>query len=200
MVWGLNFAIRRDVFVEAGGFHPDCVPPNLQHFQGDGESGLGHKVRELGLKAIHHPAVGVQHLIGQDRLSIEYFETRHFYQGVCDSFTALRSSGCKFADEEPDRCGGQSRGVKNIIRRFFGRSLCSQAVPGSSRAADGASPQERCLDARQRGFNFHQECARRSELLRKWIMKPNYFDYSYPILEPDFVVPDRQVHGPSQEQ
>jgi GT2 family glycosyltransferase len=200
MVWGLNFAIRRDVFVESGGFHPDCVPSQLQHFQGDGETGLSQKVRQLGLRAIHHPAVAVQHQIGRDRLSIEYFEARHFYQGVCDSFTALRSSGCKFSEEEPDRCGGQSRGVKNIIRRFFGRSLRSQAVPGASCAADDASPQERCRKAWQHGFDFHQESARRSDVLRQWIMKPDYFDYNYPILEPDFVVPDRNVHGPSKEQ
>src|SRR5262245_19282841 len=37
-VWGLNFAIRKATLFALGGFHPDCIPDHLQHFQGDGET------------------------------------------------------------------------------------------------------------------------------------------------------------------
>ena len=200
MVWGLNFAIRRDAFVKAGGFHPDCVPAELQHFQGDGETGLSQKLRLLGLKAVYHPAVAVEHQIGRDRLCIEYFEARHFYQGVCDSFTALRSSGCRFVDEQHGHHVEQSRGAIGRIRAFFRRPFRRPPNSPLREESEAASPHERCRQARQRGFRFHQECARRSCTLRQWIMKPDYFDYNYPTLEPEFVVPQRQVHAPSQGQ
>jgi glycosyltransferase involved in cell wall biosynthesis len=37
-VWGCNFAIRRQVLLDAGGFHPDAMPPELIRFRGDGET------------------------------------------------------------------------------------------------------------------------------------------------------------------
>ena len=43
-VWGLNFAIRRNILLDRGGFHPDCLPKPLQLFQGDGETGLSLKL------------------------------------------------------------------------------------------------------------------------------------------------------------
>ena len=39
-VWGLNFSIHRQALLDLGGFHPDCIPKHLQHFQGDGETDL----------------------------------------------------------------------------------------------------------------------------------------------------------------
>jgi glycosyltransferase involved in cell wall biosynthesis len=54
-VWGLNYSIRKDTLFVLGGFHPDCVPANLQQFQGDGETGLSIKAREKGYGAIYQP-------------------------------------------------------------------------------------------------------------------------------------------------
>jgi glycosyltransferase involved in cell wall biosynthesis len=44
LIWGLNYAIRKNTVYELGGFHPDNISPDLQHFQGDGESGLSLKI------------------------------------------------------------------------------------------------------------------------------------------------------------
>ena len=33
-IWGLNFAIRKSLFHDCGGFHPDCLPKALQRYQG----------------------------------------------------------------------------------------------------------------------------------------------------------------------
>jgi glycosyltransferase involved in cell wall biosynthesis len=62
-VWGLNFSIRRRVFDDAGGFHPDCVPKALQRYQGDGETGLTLKIKEEGIAALYHPGLAVTHVI-----------------------------------------------------------------------------------------------------------------------------------------
>jgi len=37
-VWGCNFAIRKDVLIKAGGFHPDGMPKESIRFRGDGET------------------------------------------------------------------------------------------------------------------------------------------------------------------
>jgi hypothetical protein len=33
-VWGLNLAIKRDTLFKLGGFHPDCIPLELQPMSG----------------------------------------------------------------------------------------------------------------------------------------------------------------------
>ena len=90
-VWGLNYSIRKKTFEECGGFHPDCVPKALQRYQGDGETGLSFKIKDLGLRCLYHPGVALKHVIPASRLTTAYFEQRAFYQGVCDFFTRIRS-------------------------------------------------------------------------------------------------------------
>ena len=47
-VLGGNLTIRRAVFDEVHGSHPDSMPPELEAFEGDGETGLTVKVRAAG--------------------------------------------------------------------------------------------------------------------------------------------------------
>ncbi|MCZ2223451.1 MAG: glycosyltransferase family 2 protein [Chitinophagales bacterium] len=49
-VWGLNFTVRKNVFQQLGGFHPDNISKEFQHFQGDGETGLTLKAIEQSIK------------------------------------------------------------------------------------------------------------------------------------------------------
>ena len=81
-IWGLNFSIRRDVLFDLGGFHPDNLPDHLQHFQGDGETGLSLKARSEGARAIYQPRAIVFHRIPAERLTVCYFQRRQLYQGV----------------------------------------------------------------------------------------------------------------------
>lgn len=53
LIWGLNFAIRREVILECGGFHIDLVPKQFMRWQGDGETGLTMKLKAKGYKAVY---------------------------------------------------------------------------------------------------------------------------------------------------
>lgn len=89
-IYGCNFNIRRGLFIELGGTHPDCVPKRLQRYQGDGESALSRKVLESGKVALYSPLVKIHHHVSALRITREYFYERAFYQGVADSFGGIR--------------------------------------------------------------------------------------------------------------
>ena len=82
-IWGLNFAIRKQTLFDLGGFHPDCLPKHLQRYQGDGETGLSFKAKQRGIVSAYQPKAVVHHHIPRQRLTLEYFQGRFFYQGVC---------------------------------------------------------------------------------------------------------------------
>src|SRR5690606_17656190 len=90
-VWGCNFSIRRKVLIDAGGFHPDSMPPDLVRFRGDGETHLADYVSKAGLNCVFDSEASVYHAVPQDRMTFTYFRARSFNQGVSDSFTSLRA-------------------------------------------------------------------------------------------------------------
>jgi glycosyltransferase involved in cell wall biosynthesis len=168
-VWGLNFAIRKETLHECGGFHPDCIPSQLMRYQGDGETGLGLKIKERGLQCIYHPDVSVEHVIPQCRLIPEAFERRAYYQGVCDSFTQIRkkqSAECKIR-QNPVRKA--YRGIRYKVER--GRILRNPTADGIKLLMKRAYGS---------GYTFHQTEVRKDPLLMEWVLKPNYFDYRLP--------------------
>src|SRR5258707_8178805 len=89
----LNFSIRRRALFDLVVFHPDCIPDALQHFQGDGETGLTMKAFAQGYKALFTPQATVYHFMSASRMTPEYFERRAYYQGVCDSYSRIRREG-----------------------------------------------------------------------------------------------------------
>jgi len=172
-VWGLNFAIRKSTLFETGGFHPDSIPKHLQRFQGDGETGLSLKIRQRGLKAVYQPEALVYHQIPAQRLTIEYFEDRMFFQGVCDSYTKIREP--HFNVNAKNQRNGLDwklplRKARQIGGRIY-RKLTRDPY---------AEIRRRIQDAYRAGFAFHQnEVANDPELL-KWVLKPDYWDYKLP--------------------
>jgi len=90
-IFGLNFSIRKSILINCGGFHPDLVPKQFQRWQGDGETGLTLKLRDHKYRAVYRQAAQLFHHCGKDRLHLNYFKKRAFYQGVCDSFTIVRN-------------------------------------------------------------------------------------------------------------
>jgi hypothetical protein len=92
-VYGCNFAVRRSVLYECGGFHPDSVPQELIQFRGDGETALAGEIEKKGYRVFYEPEATVYHRVPSERITVEYFCKRAFNQGVSDSYTEIRKNG-----------------------------------------------------------------------------------------------------------
>jgi glucosyl-dolichyl phosphate glucuronosyltransferase len=160
-IWGLNFSIRQKALSDLGGFHPDLLPNHLQHFQGDGETGLCHKANALGFRAVYQPAANVHHYVPVSRMACRYFERRYFYQGVCNSFTAIRSARAvpEFAS--------QGETVDQVIQP----STFSYQIL------------HKCDVAYREGYEFHQRAVRHTPKLLEWVLRPSYWDYQLPSIQ-----------------
>lgn len=168
-VCGLNFAIRRQTLFDLGGFHPDCIPKHLQRYQGDGENGLSLKARTRGLKAVYQPRALVYHVIPSQRLTVEYFEERQFYQGVCDSYTSIRALGAP---------GSPPPAWKKPLRRIkrFVKDLVRVSPQNPYQKI-----KTRIHRAYEAGYSFHQQQVRNDPALLEWVLKADYWDYRLPL-------------------
>lgn len=177
-VWGLNFVIRRAVLEQYRGFHPDCMPDALQHFQGDGETGLTMKIAASGHKAVYEPRMKVWHRVGATRMTPVYFYRRAFYQGVCDSFTQLRGlpvgTGHAVATRGRRRLGRVRDALRGIWDRIGGGARDRGANPPYATVKQGT------VRAYRAGHEFHQAAYASCSAVRQWVMKPDYRDYALP--------------------
>lgn len=157
MVWGLNFSIRRETLRECGGFHPDNIPQSLQMYQGDGETGLTDAILRSGKLAHYVPGAAVTHIVPASRLTEKYFCNRHFYQGVCNSYTEIRAKGSTQDLTIPE------------------------PVPVYPDSPDAIH--QRIRNAYVDGYLFHQSAVKQSPTLLQWVMRNDYWDYELPELE-----------------
>ncbi|MEH2065602.1 MAG: glycosyltransferase family 2 protein [Nostoc sp.] len=176
-VWGLNFSIRKKILFELGGFHPDCIPSNLQHFQGDGETGLTQKSKKLGYKAIYHPQALVFHEVSRSRMTPEYFNKRFFYQGVADSYTQIRKDGGNLVKN-------QVQPTVNLTFRgkLFLKTLKKQILHSINEGLEISILADRFRLAYERGYQFHQNAVRKHPELLHWVLKENYWEYKLPSI------------------
>lgn len=163
-VWGCNFAIRKDVLLQAGGFHPDGMPKELIRFRGDGETHVSRFVAESGMKCVFHPGASVHHKVTPERMTIDYFRQRGFNQGVSDSYTRLRNQ------DEP---AGSQRSWYHRVARWGWRTLKA----GRARLMTPADEQ-RALDAMREGhdegFAYHQHAYQSDPEVREWVHRERY--------------------------
>jgi glucosyl-dolichyl phosphate glucuronosyltransferase len=187
-IWGLNFSIRKHILIELGGFHPDCIAKRLQHFQGDGETGLTRKANALGYRAVYQPQALVLHSVSQDRMMYEYFDRRFFYQGVCDSYTRIRQ---EYQQLKPQGMLGKIktplRKIKQIGQKLLGQPAQPVEPVQPAEPIEPATEVE-CLKARfdreyQAGYQFHQHAVSQNARLLEWVVKQDYWDYKLPKLE-----------------
>lgn len=84
-------SVRRPVLYEAGGFNPGVMgDQRLIWLQGDGETGLLIKIYEIDYKVVYEPYAWAYHRIRASQLTIGYFCSRAFLQGICDSYSNIR--------------------------------------------------------------------------------------------------------------
>lgn len=162
-VWGCNFAIRKSVLVEAGGFHPDGMPKELMRFRGDGETHVSRFVIESGLKCMFHPGASVYHKVTPERMSLSYFRKRGYSQGVSDSYTALRNQGTK-----------KTVVTRNLLNRVisWGWRKLNNRIYLSSEARQALSELNQ---GHSEGYAYHQQCYATDPEVCAWVHKPNYF-------------------------
>ena len=165
MVWGGNLTIRRRVFEDVRGSHPDYLPSPWEAFQGDGEVGLTVKVGAAGHRARYSPDCAVLHAVPEDRMTFEYFRRRAWFIGLHTSFTETRRRcglGARFG--VPDRPVSPQRpltrraaervrdaasaGVEHVRRT-------SRVVSARDRMA--ADIRRRLAEARREGHLWHQD-------------------------------------------
>ena len=157
-IWGLNLAIRRDVLHRLGGFHPDLVPPALQRWQGDGETGLAYKAKAAGVRSVYLNDALLHHQIGCDRLTVDAFAKRAYYQGICDSFTRIRAGAAPSASAPGPRTPPPP----------------DQA--GSTWTRTAYDTRLRTASAYNEGWTYHQREAAADQSLLEWIRRPSYWD------------------------
>jgi len=174
-VWSLNLSIRRETLFDAGGFHPDIYPKRLQRFQGDGETGLTMKLFERGYGALYHPGAAVFHAIPKNRMTIDYFEKRMYFQGVADSYSDIRKSHFSTAkDPSPPQ---------DVMKQVFEKSVyvakgsLSKVFAHLKSTKDARAIKEKMEHAYNKGYEFHQAQVRADPTLLKWILKKDYWDY-----------------------
>ncbi|MCE3296653.1 MAG: glycosyl transferase family 2 [Crocinitomicaceae bacterium] len=168
-VWGLNFTIRRDTLLELRGFHPDNMPEKLQKYQGDGETGLSLKAKKKHKKALYNPEVKLFHAVPASRMTDSYFEKRAFYQGVANSFTALRSE-----EEEVTQHVGLAKKIKRKLRKIVFQNKQNNLPLDIRKKREDLDRKE------QEGFVFHQRLFSENEKVRNWVLKADYLDYKLP--------------------
>lgn len=79
--------IRKDVFLEAGGFRPEYTK---DEWLGDGECGLNREISKLGYSFGYFSNCVTHHLIPKARMSMHYICKRYKNQGQADAFTYYR--------------------------------------------------------------------------------------------------------------
>ena len=194
-IWGLNFAIRRRALFDLGGFHPDCVPDALQHFQGDGETGLTMKAFAQGYKAVFTPGATVYHFISASRMTPECFERRAYYQGVCDSYSSIRREGRvtkvqwhRVITSQIRRAGDLAGAAVRRAKRLYVREF-SRIARGTQRETSPANDtqvvaiQQRIHRAYKAGFEFHRDAVSRNPELLAWVLRSDYWDYHLPLFK-----------------
>jgi glucosyl-dolichyl phosphate glucuronosyltransferase len=89
---GANCAVRRDDFDRLGGFRPglDRIGDSLVS---NGDTEFFRRLRAAGGRMRYEPDAQVRHCVPADRLTVEFFLRRHYFQGVSDELLFVLEAG-----------------------------------------------------------------------------------------------------------
>ena len=177
--FGCNFIIKKGVFFKMGGTNPDVVPKDKQRFQGDGETALSLKLNEQGYVLDFNPKIKIKHLVTNERMTLEYFQKRAFYQGVCDSFSKIRKDNgftyYSFILNENIKLYYSYSLFKRIYEKFK-RYFLKIEKNKNKNYAFYLNIKAAYEKSYQEGFDFHQNEVKNDPELLKWVLKENYLD------------------------
>lgn len=162
-VWGCNFAIRKELLCELGGFHPDAMPSDMLARRGDGESYISLRVKERGLKVLYNGKAEVAHCVTEGRMSLAYLKKRSFAQGVSDSYTEIRDNYFGENLGSKLKISNASRPLNLIIEELF-RRILERLLVGVFNCHY------------KRGYAFHQDQFKNNSVIREWVLRKDYLD------------------------
>ena len=163
-VWGCNFSIRKQVLVDAGGFHPDAMPSERLQFRGDGETHVSRYVQEKALTCIFDSEASVYHAVTPERMTFDYFRQRAFNQGVSDSYTALRAM--------PNRPKLFAHSKIKVRRALSG---LMQVFRSRKQDAELRQLNDIIRAGYAEGYDWHQQQYRSGPEVRAWVHRADYF-------------------------
>ena len=177
-VFGLNYSIRKEALIELGGFHPDCIPAHLQKYQGDGETGLSIKAGMGKYSALYVADAFLYHQVSAERLTPEYFEKWHYYNGVCQSYSDIRKKYHLYKSREL-----ATPAATHLLKRLQTKLV---SVLKALAKDSHTLPQEiiqlkaRCSKKYHQGYTFHQHNFLTDKMVKEWVLKPDYWNYQLP--------------------
>ena len=148
-VFGCNFSIKKEILLEAGGFHPDGMPQEIIKYRGDGESYVSKYIKEKGYTVVYNPEASVYHLCSSMRMTKKYFAKRAYNQAISDSYSAIREG------REVDMF---KRQIKCIIKKYF--LFRDMEIEISY----------------LKGYSYHQKEAKKDKNLMEWIQRDSYIN------------------------
>lgn len=151
-VFGCNFSIKKQILLDAGGFHPDAMPREQIRFRGDGETSVANYINTRGHRVVYHPRASVYHRVTRERMTEAYFSRRAYCEGISDSYARLRR-------------GRRGSGWKQYRARMEGL-MCGLLNDWRT---------TRFLGSYMQGFHYHQREVRNDVALLEWVMKKDYF-------------------------
>lgn len=163
-IWGCNFAIRKDVLLAAGGFHPDGMPKDKLQYRGDGETHVSRFVAKAGLKCVFDSDASIYHLVTPERMTFGYFRLRGFSQGVSDSYTNLREMHL-YRRAFNATVVSLIRLMRPVYHRLAGYRLRDSEAQYALRELDAGYAE---------GYAYHQHLFKTDSEIRAWVLKESY--------------------------
>jgi glucosyl-dolichyl phosphate glucuronosyltransferase len=181
-VFGCNFSIRKNILLEAGGFHPDAMPQELIRYRGDGESHVSRYISEKSYNTLYQPKASVYHSVPSGRLSEGYFCQRAFNQGISDSYTQLRNQHLENIQTK-HRSANLKHGFSYQFQRIKKMTI-SEIITACGRRLqrivdhNEVNPYQKILDnitdAYHNGWEYHHRMAEEDSALLRHILRVNY--------------------------
>lgn len=162
-VWGLNYHIRRNAYLEVGGFHPDILSKDYAFYLGDGETGIFAKIKERNYKAFFDARLSLYHTVTVERLTKEYFLRRSYIEGMMDGYTHARSG------LPPESLWNPRRMISNTL--WFLRQL-----PILFRDSEVFFLKRDMKRSSQIGYREYLEHFKANEILQRYVKEDNYLD------------------------
>lgn len=155
--------IRKSALIECGGFNPENTGGS---WVGDGETGLGIKLRARGHKFAYTSRAVTYHMIPQARMTQEYLHRRMANQGYADAYTWYRAS--RPTDAELTR--GQARFALASAADFL------RSWRNRMRGRSAWRVQRARVDYHRAHFAFARQIQRDASL-RAFVLRDDWMDH-----------------------